>query len=87
MRADYWALAALILALFSLALGVVRRLTAKAAPTGSPPVYVLIPLGIIIGVLPRILVLNEAASIAASVASLIMSLTAIVLLLVARMKA
>jgi hypothetical protein len=70
--------AALILAVVSLVIVAVRR-PPGGAP-GRPPVW-LAPVAIIVGVLPRVLKLSEAMKIAGSVTSIVLSLTAIGLLL------
>jgi hypothetical protein len=76
---------ALILAVIGLALGVVARL--RAPRTGSQTARLLdanllIPCAIIIGTLPWVLQLGETVKIATSVASIVMSLVAMVLLVI-----
>jgi hypothetical protein len=87
MNAELWAL---ILAVAALGLGAASRRRERPAGTRtraqSVP-YWLVPLGIIVGLLPRVLRLGEAVKLAGSVSSLIMSFTAIVLMTAGSRKA
>jgi hypothetical protein len=80
MNAHAWVL---ILAVIALTLGLAARLRAARTGSGAPSqsANLLVPCAIIIGTLPWALQLGETAKIAASVASIIVSLAAIVLLI------
>ena len=87
MNAELWAL---ILAVVALGLGAASR--RRERPAGSRTrarsvPYWFVPLGIIVGLLPRVLQLGEAVKLAGTLISLIMSLTAIVLMTAGSWKA
>jgi hypothetical protein len=82
MDAQAWAL---LLAVIGLGLGIVSRGRRQRDSPGSGGLYlalILLPIAIIIGLLPRMLHLGEALQIAASVVSIILSLSAMALLIV-----
>ena len=78
-------LVALILAVIGLAAGVVPRIRALRNGSKRAPLYttlLLLPCGGIIGTLPWVLQLGDTVKIAASVASIVVSVAASVLLVI-----
>ena len=78
-------LVALILAVIALTAGVVARIRALRNGSKRAPLYtalLLLPCGGIIGTLPWVLQLGDTVKIAASVASIVVSVAASVLLVI-----